>query len=72
MNDQQAQGSLHTCIATQLAIQNMQQRNAAARDLNTAAYIRQQNLTAPKHPENQGNTWKQLPSITISAGHVEA
>ena len=57
MNDQQAQGSLHTCIATQLAIQNMQQRNAAARDLNTAAYIRQQNLTAPKHPENQGDTW---------------
>jgi hypothetical protein len=57
MNDQQAQGSLHTCIATQLAIENMQQRNAAARDLNTAAYIRQQNLTAPKHPENQGDTW---------------
>ncbi len=57
MNDQQAQGSLHTCIATQLAIQNMQQRNAAAHDLNTAAYIRQQNLTAPKHPENQGDTW---------------
>lgn len=57
MNDQQAQGSLHTCIATQLAIQNMQQRNAAAHDLNTAAYIRQQNLTAPKHPDNQGDTW---------------
>ena len=57
MNDQQAQGALHTCIATQLAIQNMQQRNAAAHDLNTAAYIRQQNLTAPKHPENQGDTW---------------
>jgi len=57
MNDQQAQGSLHTCIATQLALQNMQQRNAAAHDLNTAAYIRQQNLTAPKHPENQGDTW---------------
>jgi hypothetical protein len=57
MNDQQAQGSLQTCIATQVAIQNMQQRNAAARDLNTAAYIRQQNLTAPKHPENQGDTW---------------
>jgi hypothetical protein len=57
MNDQQAQGSLQTCIATQVAIQNMQQRNAAARDLNTAAYIRQQNITAPKHPENQGDTW---------------
>ena len=57
MNDQQAQGALHTCIATQLAIQNMQQRNAAAHDLNTAAYIRQQNLIAPKHPENEGDTW---------------
>ena len=34
LNEQQAQGALHACIAQQMTVQNMQQRNAMAHDLN--------------------------------------
>ncbi|ADW71393.1 hypothetical protein [Granulicella tundricola] len=37
-----AQGVLHACLAQQMAIQNMQQRNAAANDLNTWGFVQQQ------------------------------
>ena len=45
MQELQAQGVIHACLAQQVAIQNMQQRNAAADDLNTAATIRQRQST---------------------------
>ena len=42
-----AQGVIHACLAQQMAISNMQQRNAAVDDLNTAAFIKQQQATTP-------------------------
>jgi hypothetical protein len=45
MVEMQAQGALHSCLASQMAVANMQQRNAAADDLNTAAYVKQQQAT---------------------------
>lgn len=39
LNEQQAQGALHTCIAQQMTVQNMQQRQAMAHDLNLAADV---------------------------------
>ena len=47
LNEQQAQGALHTCIAQQLMVQNMQQRNAMAHDLNLAADVQAQRQANP-------------------------
>ena len=47
LQELQAQGVIHVCLAQQMAIQNMQQRNAAADALNTAAYIKQQQAATP-------------------------
>jgi len=45
MAEMQTQGTLQSCLASQMAIANMQQRNAAAIDLNTAAFVRQQHTS---------------------------
>ncbi len=37
-----AQGVIHACLAQQMAIQKMQQRNAAAQDLNTWGNVQAQ------------------------------
>ena len=47
LNEQQAQGALHACIAQQMTVQNMQQRNAMAHDLNLAANIQAQRAANP-------------------------
>jgi len=47
MTELQAQGVLHACLASEMAVSNMQQRNAAADDLNTAAYIKQRQAITP-------------------------
>ncbi len=47
LNEQQAQGALHTCIAQQMMVQNMQQRNAMAHDLNLAANVQAQRTANP-------------------------
>ncbi len=47
LQELQSQGVIHACLAQQMAIQNMQQRNAAAQDLNTWAYVRQQQQANP-------------------------
>ena len=47
LNEQQSQGALHTCIAQQMMVQNMQQRNAAAHDLNLAANVQAQRQANP-------------------------
>jgi hypothetical protein len=41
MAEMQTQGTLQACLAAQMAVTNMQQRNAAAIDLNTAAFVQQ-------------------------------
>jgi hypothetical protein len=58
MNEMQAQGALHACLAEQTAIQNMQQRDANALDLNTAAFMQQQQAANPTYASNESNTWQ--------------
>jgi hypothetical protein len=41
-----------------MTIANMQQRNAAAQDLNTAALIQQQRATNDVSAANEGSTWQ--------------
>jgi hypothetical protein len=40
-----------------MTVANMQQRNAAAQDLNTAAAVQQQRATNDTSATNEGNTW---------------
>ena len=47
LNEQQAQGALHACIAQQQMVQNMQQRNAMAHDLNLQANIQAERVANP-------------------------
>jgi type IV secretion system protein TrbJ len=42
LNEQQAQGALHACIAQQMTVQNMQQREAMVHDLNLAGDVQAQ------------------------------
>ena len=58
MSEMQAQGVLASCIASEMAVSNMQQRNAAAQDLNTAAFVAQQRSTNNVNAANESNTWQ--------------
>jgi hypothetical protein len=40
--EMQSQGTLHACLASQMTVANMERRNAAVEDLNTAAFVQQQ------------------------------
>jgi type IV secretion system protein TrbJ len=40
-----------------MTVANMQQRNAAAQDLNTAAAVQQQRSTNDTSAANEGSTW---------------
>ena len=57
MSEMQSQGVLQACLASEMAVGNMQQRNAAALDLNTAAYVAQQRAANDPSAANEGNTW---------------
>jgi len=57
MSEMQSQGVLQACLASQMAVANMQQRNAAALDLNTAAYVQQQRAANDTSAASEGNTW---------------
>ncbi len=58
MTEIQSQGSLQTCLAAQMTVANMQQRNAAAADLNTVAFVQQQRAANDVAAVNEGNTWQ--------------
>lgn len=58
MSEMQAQGTLQTCLAAQMTVANMQQRNAAAQDLNTAALVQQQRTTNDASAANESSTWQ--------------
>jgi len=58
MAEIQTQGTLQSCLAAQMAVANMQQRNAAAIDLNTAAFVQQQRASNDASAAREGNTWK--------------
>jgi hypothetical protein len=58
MSEMQSQGVLQTCLASQMTVANMQQRNAAALDLNTAAFVEQQRAVNDVSAANEGSTWQ--------------
>ena len=58
MSEMQNQGTLQACVASQMAIANMERRNAAATDLNTAAFVQQQHATNDVSAANESNTWQ--------------
>ena len=57
LNEQQAQGALHTCIAQQMTVQNMQQRNAMVHDLNLQANVQAQRLANPTSDVSSTSTY---------------
>lgn len=57
MTEIQSQGVLQACVASEMAVANMRQRDAAAVDLNTAAYVAQQRAANDTSAANEGNTW---------------
>jgi hypothetical protein len=56
--EMQSQGVLHACLASQTTVANMERRNAAAIDLNTAAFVQQQRSTNDVSAANEGSTWQ--------------
>ena len=58
MSEMQSQGTLQACLASQMTVANMQPRNAAVQDLNTAAVVQQQRSTNDTSAANESNTWQ--------------
>jgi type IV secretion system protein TrbJ len=58
LSEMQAQGTLHTCLAGQMTVANMERRNAAVEDLNTAVFVQQQRATNDSSAASESNTWK--------------
>ena len=58
LSEMQAQGTLHTCLAGQMTIANMERRNAAVEDLNTAVFVQQQRSTNDASAAGESNTWQ--------------
>lgn len=57
MTETQAQGSLQTCLAAQMMVANMAQRNEAADALNFAADVGTAKATLPANAGGESNTW---------------
>lgn len=58
MSEMQNQGAMQACLASQMAVQNMERRNAAATDLNTAIFVQQQHATNDVSAANESSTWQ--------------
>jgi hypothetical protein len=58
MAEMQTQGTLQACLAAQMAVGNMERRNAAAIDLNTAGFVQQQRTTNNVNAASESNTWR--------------
>lgn len=57
MTEMQSQGALQTCVASQMMLANMERRNAAVEDLNTAVFVQQQRTANDTSAANEGSTW---------------
>jgi hypothetical protein len=57
LSEIQSQGAIQTCLAEQMTVGNMERRNAAAADLNTAVLVQQQRSTNDTSAANEGSTW---------------
>jgi type IV secretion system protein TrbJ len=55
--EMQSQGTLQACIASQMTLANMERRNAAVEDLNTAVFVQQQRSANDTSAANEGSTW---------------
>lgn len=53
----QSQGALQACLASQMTLADMERRDAAAEDLNTAVFVQQQRSADDTSAANEGNTW---------------
>ena len=58
MAEMQNQGTLQACLASQMAVANMERRNAAATDLNTAVFVQTQHATHDMSATSEDNTWQ--------------
>jgi hypothetical protein len=58
MAEMQTQGTLQSCIAAQMVVANTERRNAAAIDLNTAAFVQQQRASNNVNAAKESNTWQ--------------
>jgi hypothetical protein len=58
MAEMQTQGTLQACLAAQMAVSNMERRNATAIDLNTAGFVQQQRTTNNVNATSESNTWQ--------------
>ena len=57
MAEMQSQGALQACLASQMTVANMERRNAAVEDLNTAVAVQQQRSANDTSAANEGSTW---------------
>ena len=57
LTEQQAQGQMHACLAEQTMVQNMQQRNSAAEDLNLWGFVENQQATTNNMDQSTTDTW---------------
>jgi len=58
LSEMQSQGTLQSCLAGQMTVANMERRNAAVEDINTAAFVQQQRSTNNVSAASESNTWK--------------
>ena len=58
MAEMQSQGTLQVCLAGQMTVANMERRNAAVEDMNTAVFIQQQRSTNDVSAANESTTWQ--------------
>ena len=58
MSEMQNQGALQACLASQMAISNMERRNASAADLNTAIFVQTQHAVHDMSAAGEGDTWQ--------------
>jgi type IV secretion system protein TrbJ len=58
LSEMQAQGALHSCLAAQMTVANMERRNAAVEDMNTAVFVQQQRASNDTTAANEGSTWQ--------------
>jgi len=57
LSEMQSQGTLHACLASQMTVANMEQRNAQVEDMNTAVFVQQQRSSNNTNAANEGSTW---------------
>jgi hypothetical protein len=57
LSEMQAQGALHACLASQMTVANMERRNAAVEDMNTAVFVQQQRASNDTSAANESSTW---------------